>query len=115
MAHRTDAAARLASGGARSTRYAARMAADGRGGVGLPGSPAEPIVDPSWLAARVAADTSARAATVDTLLPELINYLIESAAIDGDVLEIIDLGAGNGRKPALAGATPALSAALDPS
>ncbi len=35
----------------------------------------EPIVDPSWLAARVAADTSARAATIDTLLSELISYV----------------------------------------
>jgi hypothetical protein len=37
----------------------------------------------------------ARAATVGTLLPELINYLIEFRGIDG-VLEIIDLGAGTG-------------------
>jgi hypothetical protein len=43
----------------------------------------------------VAADTSARAATVGTLLPELINYLIGTAGLKG-VLEIIDLGAGTG-------------------
>jgi len=82
------------------------MAADGRSGTGLSGAPAEPIVDPGWLAARAAvdpgwlaaraaADTSARAATIGTLLPELINYLIET--VDRrDVLEIIDLGAGTG-------------------
>jgi len=55
----------------------------------------EPIVDPSWLAARVAADTSARAATIDTLLSELISYVIDVGG-SGDVLEIIDLGAGTG-------------------
>jgi hypothetical protein len=71
------------------------MAADGSGGVGLPESPAEVTVDPRWLAARAAADTSARAATVGTLLPELINYLIEIRGIGG-VLEIVDLGAGTG-------------------
>jgi hypothetical protein len=71
------------------------MAADGRGGIGVSESPAEVTVDPSWLAARAAADTSARAATVGTLLAELINYLIEIRGIDG-VLEVIDLGAGTG-------------------
>jgi hypothetical protein len=55
----------------------------------------EPIVDPSWLAARVAADTSARAATIDTLLSELISYVSDQRS-PGDVLEIIDLGAGTG-------------------
>ena len=71
------------------------MAADGRGGVGVPESPAEVTVDPDWLAARAAADTSARAATVGTLLPELINYLTGTGGLGG-VLEIIDLGAGTG-------------------
>ena len=47
------------------------------------------------MAARVAADTAARAATVNTLLFELINYLTETS--DGEShLEIIDLGAGTG-------------------
>jgi hypothetical protein len=71
------------------------MAADGSGGAGLSGAPAEPIVDPSWLAARVAADSFARAATIDTLLSELISYVIDVGG-PGDVLEIIDLGAGTG-------------------
>jgi hypothetical protein len=71
------------------------MAADGRGGAWLPESPADVVVDPRWLAARAAADTSARASTVDTLLPDLINYLIEIRGIDG-ILEVIDLGAGTG-------------------
>ena len=44
---------------------------------------------------RAAADSSARAATVGTLLPELINYLIDAGGLGG-VLEIIDLGAGTG-------------------
>jgi hypothetical protein len=52
-------------------------------------------VDPSWLAARVAADTAARASTTDTILPELINYLIKTGDPQG-VVEIIDLGAGTG-------------------
>jgi hypothetical protein len=52
-------------------------------------------VDPGWLAARVAADTAARAATIDTLLPELINYLIKTGGPQA-VVEIIDLGAGTG-------------------
>ncbi|MCE3274160.1 MAG: hypothetical protein K0R13_15 [Propionibacteriaceae bacterium] len=71
------------------------MAADGRGGARLSESPAVVNVDPGWLAARAAADTSARASTVETLLPDLINYLIEIRAVDG-ILEIIDLGAGTG-------------------
>jgi hypothetical protein len=71
------------------------MAADGRGGARLSESPAVVNVDPGWLAARAAADTSARASTVESLLPDLINYLIEIRAVDG-VLEIIDLGAGTG-------------------
>jgi hypothetical protein len=71
------------------------MAADGRGGLGIPGSAAQPCVDAGWLAARAAADASARAATLGRLLPELINYLIETADPAG-VLEIIDLGAGTG-------------------
>jgi len=71
------------------------MAADGTDGAGIPGSSAQPTVDPSWLAARAAADTSARAATLASLLPELINYLIDTAD-RRDVLEIIDLGAGTG-------------------
>jgi hypothetical protein len=85
----------MAAGGARSTRYAARMAADGTGGRGISESPAEGTVDPSWLAARVAADTAARATTVSALVPELINYLIDTGGLGG-VLEIIDLGAGTG-------------------
>jgi hypothetical protein len=71
------------------------MAADGRGGAGISGTPTEPIVDPRWLAARVAADTSARAATIDTLLPSLINHLIKKVGSEA-VLEVIDLGAGTG-------------------
>jgi hypothetical protein len=70
------------------------MAADGRGGAGLSGATTA-AVDPGWLAARVAADTAARAATLSTLLPELINYLIKVGDHDGSV-EIIDLGAGTG-------------------
>ena len=49
VAHRTDAAALLEAGGARSARYAARVAADGSGGVGVPESPAEVTVDPAGL------------------------------------------------------------------
>jgi|SRR5512133_871741 hypothetical protein len=71
------------------------MAADCRGGAGVPGTPTEQTVDPGWLAARVTADTSARAVTIDTLLPELISYLIKTVGPD-TVLEIIDLGAGTG-------------------
>jgi hypothetical protein len=71
------------------------MAADGGGGAGLFGATTEPIVDPRWLSARVTADTAARAATLSTLLPELINYLIEIGNAEDDV-EIIDLGAGTG-------------------
>jgi hypothetical protein len=71
------------------------MAADGSGGAGLSGTTAAPIVDPRWLAARVAADTAARAATLTTLLPELINYLVSTGDLDDDI-EFIDLGAGTG-------------------
>jgi hypothetical protein len=71
------------------------MAADGRGSAGISESAAEITVDGNWLAARAAADTSARAATVGTLLPELINYLIDAGGLSG-ILEIIDLGAGTG-------------------
>jgi hypothetical protein len=71
------------------------MAADSGGGTGLFGATAEPIIDPRWLSARVTADTAARAATLSTLLPELINYLIEIGNAEDDV-EIIDLGAGTG-------------------
>jgi hypothetical protein len=53
------------------------------------------VVDPDWLAARVAADNDARAATLSTLLPQLINYLIDTDAPDPTV-HIIDLGAGTG-------------------
>jgi hypothetical protein len=71
------------------------MAADGGGGAGLSAATTEPIIDPGWLSARVTADTSARAATLTTLLPELINYLIEIGDA-ADHVEIIDLGAGTG-------------------
>jgi hypothetical protein len=71
------------------------MAADGGGGTGLPESPPQPTIDPAWLAARAPADASARAATLDSLLPELINYLINSYGL-GRTLQIIDLGAGTG-------------------
>jgi hypothetical protein len=71
------------------------MAADGRVGAGLSGAATVPTVDPRWLAARVAADTAARAATLNTLLPELINYLIETSDHQSGI-EIIDLGAGTG-------------------
>jgi hypothetical protein len=86
----------MAAGCARSASYAARVAADGRGGDDISEPPAEVTVDLSWLAVRVAADTAARATTVSTLLPELINYLIDTRGLRGHVLEIIDLGAGTG-------------------
>jgi len=70
------------------------MAADGSGGAGLSGV-TKAAVDPGWLAARVAADTAARAATLSTLLPELTNHLIKVADHE-DNIEIIDLGAGTG-------------------
>jgi hypothetical protein len=85
----------MASGGARSPSYAARMAPDSEGGADLSGASRAHTVDSNWLAARVAADTAARAATLKTLVPDLINYL----ALTGDhqdTLEIIDLGAGTG-------------------
>jgi hypothetical protein len=71
------------------------MGADGGGGAGLSGASAATIVDPGWLAVRVAADTAARAATVSTLLPQLINYVGDLGS-PGDTVEIIDLGAGTG-------------------
>lgn len=71
------------------------MAADRGGSAELSGASATTLVDPDWLAARVAADGAARAATVSTLLPELSRYLIEAAGPRGTV-QIIDLGAGTG-------------------
>jgi len=71
------------------------VAADRGSSAELSGASAATIVDPGWLAARVAADNAARAVTVSTLLPELINYLIARAGSDATV-EIIDLGAGTG-------------------
>jgi hypothetical protein len=53
------------------------MAADGSGSAELSGTPAVTIVDPDWLVARVTADNAARAATLTTLLPQLIDYLID--------------------------------------
>ena len=94
VAHRTDAAALLAAGGARSARYAARMAADGSGGVGHPESPAEVTVDPAGLPPAPPPTPGPRRHGRH-LLPELINYLIDPRGIEG-VLEIIDLGAGTG-------------------
>jgi hypothetical protein len=71
------------------------MAADGRGGAGSSGATAIATIDPRWLAARVVADTAARAATLNALIPELISCLIKIG--DGaDGIEIIDLGAGTG-------------------
>jgi hypothetical protein len=71
------------------------VAADRGGSAELSGASATTLVDPDWLAARVAADDAARAATVNTLLPELSRYLIEAAGPGGTV-QIIDLGAGTG-------------------
>jgi hypothetical protein len=71
------------------------VAADRGGSAELSGASATTLVDPDWLAARVAADDAARAATVSTLLPELSRYLIEAAGPGGTV-QIIDLGAGTG-------------------
>ena len=71
------------------------MAADRGGSAELSGASATTLVDPDWLAARVAADDAARAATVNTLLPQLSRYLIEAAGPGGTV-QIIDLGAGTG-------------------
>lgn len=85
----------MAPGGARSPSYAARMAADSEGGADLSAASRARTVDPNWLAARVAADTAARAATLKTLVPDLINYLAVTGDHD-DTLEIIDLGAGTG-------------------
>jgi len=71
------------------------MAADRGGSAELSGASGATLVDPDWLAARVAADDAARAATVTTLLPKLSRYLIEAAGPGGTV-QIIDLGAGTG-------------------
>ena len=71
------------------------MAADSEGGADLSGASRARTVNPNWLAARVAADTAARAATLNTLVPHLINYLAVTGDHDG-TLEIIDLGAGTG-------------------
>jgi len=71
------------------------VAADRGGSAELSGASATTLVDPDWLAARVAADDAARAATVNTLLPQLSRYLIEAAGPGGTV-QIIDLGAGTG-------------------
>jgi len=71
------------------------VAADRGGSAELSGASATTLVDPEWLAARVAADDAARAATVSTLLPELSRYLIEAAGPGGTV-QIVDLGAGTG-------------------
>jgi hypothetical protein len=71
------------------------VAADRGGSAELSGASAATLVDPDWLAARVAADDAARATTVNTLLPELSRYLIEAAGPGGTV-QIIDLGAGTG-------------------
>jgi hypothetical protein len=71
------------------------MAADGDGDADLSGASTARSVDPNWLAARVAADTAARATTLKTLVPDLINYLAVTGDHD-DTLEIIDLGAGTG-------------------
>lgn len=50
-------------------------------------------VEASWLAARVAADDAARAATVDTLLPRLIEQI---GAAPRAAVRIVDIGAGSG-------------------
>ena len=71
------------------------MAADSGGSAELSGASGATLVDPDWLAARVAADDAARVATVTTLLPKLSRYLIEAAGPGGTV-QIIDLGAGTG-------------------
>jgi hypothetical protein len=71
------------------------VAANSGGSAELSGASAATLVDPDWLAARVAADNDARAATLDTLLPELINYLSAWTGSDTTV-EIFDLGAGTG-------------------
>ena len=71
------------------------MAEDRGGSAELSGASAATLVDPGWLAARVAADDAARAATVSTLLPELSTYLMDAAG-PGSTVQIIDLGAGTG-------------------
>ena len=71
------------------------MAEDRGGSAELSGASTATLVDPGWLAARVAADDAARGATVSTLLPELSTYLIDAAGPLSTV-QIIDLGAGTG-------------------
>jgi hypothetical protein len=71
------------------------MADDRGGSAELSGASAATLVDPGWLAARVAADDAARVATVSTLLPGLSTYLIDAAGPLSTV-QIIDLGAGTG-------------------
>ena len=48
-----------------------------------------------WLALRVEADNAARASTVGTLLPRLVQYLTATGAGDRGV-QVIDLGSGTG-------------------
>ena len=50
-------------------------------------------VEASWLAARVTADDAARAATIDTLLPRLIEQI---GATPSTAVRIVDIGAGSG-------------------
>lgn len=64
------------------------------GGDSLRPASSTPRIDDRWLALRVAADNTARAATTDTLLPRLIEHLGTSGAERG--LEVIDLGSGTG-------------------
>ncbi len=51
--------------------------------------------DARWLELRVPADNAARALTVDTLLPRLVQHLAASSAGESGV-EVIDLGSGTG-------------------
>jgi hypothetical protein len=51
--------------------------------------------DARWLELRVPADNAARALTVDTLLPRLVQHLAASRAGESGV-EVIDLGSGTG-------------------
>ena len=51
--------------------------------------------DARWLALRVEADDAARARTVDSLLPRLVQYLAAAGADDSGV-DVIDLGSGTG-------------------
>ena len=59
MAHPSGAAQRMAGGSARAARYSARMAEDGSGSAELSEASAVTVVDPDWLAVRVAADNDA--------------------------------------------------------